>query len=385
MQNYTFLKIINNLAMQLLLWYNYSRRVSIYYEVSTAPACQAEGIVESHHIEQDTRALALPQGRRVGQPGHEDARLYLISRMNEIGLIPFKGNYFELPYTHPDPDSEVPVTFVNLAGIVKGIEHELAPILIGAHYDSAIDAPSANDNAAAVAVLLAVAERFIRAPIRRKLIFAIFDAEEPPFYLTEAMGSIRFYEDHCAAMEFACVIIMDIIGHDVAIGHPAIYTMFPYMKELLFVIGAESDRSLPGIVEHAAERISNLRVFPILNSYIGDMSDHHAFRLGNQPFLFLSCGAGHHYHQPSDDMNWVNLTKVHRVCEFVIELVAAINQRGQTGIARPGDTVDFEIRMIDKAIGTPLRLLLEKAGLPPLKSREDLDKLVLIVCPFLGV
>ncbi|HSK48447.1 MAG TPA: hypothetical protein VLA05_10670 [Coriobacteriia bacterium] len=54
------------------------------------------------------------------------------------------------------------------------------------------------------------------------------------------------------------------------------------IDDLLFVLGAESvPRHLPGLVEGAA-RASRLRIVPTLNKYVGDMSDHHAFRLASQ-------------------------------------------------------------------------------------------------------
>jgi hypothetical protein len=37
-------------------------------------------------------------------------------------------------------------SFCNLVGVIKGRNPRLAPILVGAHYDSAIAAPCADDN-----------------------------------------------------------------------------------------------------------------------------------------------------------------------------------------------------------------------------------------------
>lgn len=36
-------------------------------------------------IERDTRALALPQGRKVGDPGHDAAMRYLEQRLTDLG------------------------------------------------------------------------------------------------------------------------------------------------------------------------------------------------------------------------------------------------------------------------------------------------------------
>ena len=149
----------------------------------------------------DTRELALPEGRRVGQPGHTVARKYLAGRLKEIGLEPFSGNSFELPFSGKGQ------SFCNLAARLPGRSPDLAPVLIGAHYDSVIDAPCADDNATAVAVVLAAAEHFAGIKLERDLIIVLFDSEEPPYFQTPLMGSTRFYEDHCAGIRFACVSI----------------------------------------------------------------------------------------------------------------------------------------------------------------------------------
>ena len=80
-------------------------------------------------LEADTRALALPEGRRVGDPGHDVAREYLLGRMEEIGLAPFHGESFELPYTATVPLPRAP----KFHGVVDG-EVNLPASLPGAVY-----------------------------------------------------------------------------------------------------------------------------------------------------------------------------------------------------------------------------------------------------------
>ena len=45
-------------------------------------------------LKRDVEALCLPQGRRVGTHGHEDALRYLDQRLVAIGLHPFEGSSF---------------------------------------------------------------------------------------------------------------------------------------------------------------------------------------------------------------------------------------------------------------------------------------------------
>jgi hypothetical protein len=326
-------------------------------------------------IEDDTQALCLPEGRRVGQPGHDVARQYLLERLHELGLSPYRSGALELPYTRPSPVSGEPTAFTNLAGVIPGRDRNAPPLLIGAHYDSVIDAPCADDNATAVAVALGAAERLSGAGLTRDVIIALFDAEEPPYFHTEAMGSTRFYEDHCAEVDFGCVLVMDLIGHDVEIGVAAADRMLPRVRELLFILGAESHHELPPVIERAAAAVKGLRVFPTLNSYIGDMSDHHAFRIGGQPFLFLSCAQGRYYHDPRDTVEWVNFEKVRRVRDLVERLVREMDTAPLDGGEAPDDPAEFEVRMIKRAIGPALPLILKASRMGRLKTRADIDRI----------
>ncbi len=328
-------------------------------------------------LEQDTVNLSLPHGRRVGQPGHDVALQYIWRRMGEIGLEYFLDYDYFLPYIAKHPTTGQKTKFTNLAGFIPGTNRTAMPVLIGAHYDSAIDAPCSDDNAVSVALLLRVAEILKKRAPTRNVILAFFDAEEAPFFLTETMGSIRFYSDHCTGLGFACVIILDMIGHDFQMRIPLVDMLLPEMRKLLFVMGSESHSQLPPVIEQAASDTRRLRILPTLSRYTGATSDHHAFRVGNQPYLFLSKGRGLHSHTPDDGIDWINFSRVRRILDFLIEIIGLLDKapmhRGRKAI----DPYEFEIRMMRKAIGWPLPLLLRYMGCRklPLRSRADLDDL----------
>ena len=67
-----------------------------------------------------TQALALPLGRRVGQPGHDEARKYLLKQMERIGLKPSRGDSYELTYELPHPNGGALTKFSNLVGVIPG-------------------------------------------------------------------------------------------------------------------------------------------------------------------------------------------------------------------------------------------------------------------------
>lgn len=328
----------------------------------------------TEYLREVTTQLSLPQGRRVGQPGHDIAKKYLLQQMRELNLTPFRQQAtLELMFRQGQQ------VFSNLIGVLPGNDSSLPPILVGAHYDSVIDAPCSDDNATAVAVTLAIAKQFKPRQLQRDLVIAIFDSEEPPHFLSDSMGSTRFYRDHCQGFDFAGAIIMDLIGHDVELRHPDLLQLFPSIPKLLAVMGCESQPTLPGIVAAAADASTELCVVPTLNEYVGDMSDHHVFRLAGVPYLFLSCGQGKYYHTRHDDLRWINFDKVTAVARFVETLVRGLEQNSTptSHRAEPHDPYEFEIARIEQALGQGLPTALIAMGVgPALRTRKDIGTFI---------
>jgi hypothetical protein len=327
-----------------------------------------------------SQALALPLGRRVGQPGHDVARDYLLKQMKLIGLKPFRGKSYELRYELPHPSNRKLTKFTNLVGVIPGKDRSLPPILLGAHYDSVIDAPCVDDNATSVAHNIMLAEHYSKQPLNRDLIIAFFDSEEQPFFMKKSMGARRFYEDYCSKIDFAAVIVTDLVGHNPTdvdlLVPPAVMALLPHLKNLIAVFGAESDGTFPYIVEAASRETKNLRVLASLDEYTGSPSDHAPFASAGQPFLFLSCGRGRHYHSPQDTMEWINFEKLAHTTRFISDLVDRIDHTPTSADHAPTDPFDIEMRMIRKAIGPALPIALKylRIGMP--KTREELTQLV---------
>ena len=323
-------------------------------------------------VEEVTTCLSLPNGRRVGQPGHEIAREYLLGMMEDFELAPFRDqSSLELKFRRGGQD------FCNLVGVVRGENSALPPILVGAHYDSVIDAPCSDDNATAVAVTLAIAKSACEKKLQRDLVVAIFDSEEPPYFYSDQMGSTRFYQDHCLGFDFAAAIIMDLIGHDVELADRQLQSAFPNIAQLLAIMGCESHPILPKVVQEAAEGVSELSILPTLNEYVGDMSDHHAFRLGGVPFLFLSCGQGKYYHTRHDDLGWINFDKVAAITRLVERLISSLDRHSTLDSHRAvaHDPFEFEIECIERAFGPALQYVLKRIGISaPMQSRSDISR-----------
>src|SRR5687767_1291038 len=63
--------------------------------------------------------------------------------------------------------------------------------LVGAHYDSVEGSTGANDNAAAVAILIALLEKHLKQPYLPPTEFVFFDLEE-----AEMQGSLAYVHEH---------------------------------------------------------------------------------------------------------------------------------------------------------------------------------------------
>ncbi|MFY7804102.1 MAG: M28 family peptidase [Limnoraphis robusta] len=87
-------------------------------------------------------------------------------------------------------------TFENLAVEIKGSDRPDEIIVIGGHYDSVAGCPGANDNGSGAAAVLELARLFAQKTPRRTLRFVEFVNEEPPFAMTEGMGSL-VYARYC--------------------------------------------------------------------------------------------------------------------------------------------------------------------------------------------
>src|SRR5207248_9588414 len=84
----------------------------------------------------------------------------------------------------------------NIEAEIRGPSPEV--VLVGAHYDSVFGSPGANDNGSGVAAMLALARKFAGKTTEHTLRFVAFVNEEPPYFLSDEMGSF-IYARRCKA------------------------------------------------------------------------------------------------------------------------------------------------------------------------------------------
>ena len=101
----------------------------------------------------------------------------------------------------------------NIELTLEGHQNPNEIIIIGAHYDSVVGTPGANDNASAIAALIELAKSFRPLKLNRTLKFVAFTCEEPPYFMTPDMGSNRYYKQ-CKQNkdDIKGMICLDLIG-----------------------------------------------------------------------------------------------------------------------------------------------------------------------------
>ncbi|MFQ5865656.1 MAG: M28 family peptidase [bacterium] len=105
-------------------------------------------------------------------------------------------------------------TCYNIEVEISGAESANEIVIVGAHYDSVLGCPGANDNGSGVAALLALARAFAGKKISRTLRFVAFVNEEPPFFRTRKMGSF-VYAKACRQRgeKIAAMFSLETIGY----------------------------------------------------------------------------------------------------------------------------------------------------------------------------
>lgn len=291
--------------------------------------------------------------RSVGSAGHRKVRQVLSDELKKAGLLPYCEQGYILPYSSSGAHD-----LANIAAIMPGEDASLPPILIGAHYDACGETPGADDNAAAILITFRAVEIIRESRPDRSVICVFFDAEEPPFYLTSRMGSTNFFQSQLVH-ELRCAFILDLVGHDVP---------FSGLEDILFVTGMESHRALEAAI-NSTTIPAELRIVPTLNSYVGDMSDHHIFRVNGVPYLFLSCGRWEHYHMKTDTVEKLNFEKMAAVGGYLAGLITECDRRNFQSRSAAFDTLETELRMMNSALSSVLPVL----GLGTLRNRLDID------------
>ncbi len=213
----------------------------------------------------------------------------------------------------------------NLAVELPGTVRPNHILVVGAHYDTVPDTPGANDNGSAVAALLALARRFAGHPCDCTLRFVAFANEEPPFFQTEDMGSLR-YAQRCRERNehILGMISLETMGyysdHPGSQQYPWPFSLFyPSRGDFIGFVGNLASRRF---VRQVVAEFRRTTQFPSEGAAIPGVipqagwSDHWAFWEQGYPALMVTDTAPFrypHYHTPRDTPDKLDFDRLARV------------------------------------------------------------------------
>jgi len=217
-------------------------------------------------------------------------------------------------------------TYYNVIGEVKGSHPDKKEILIiGAHYDTAVGTPGADDNASGVAGLLELARLTAEGPAERTIRFVAFSLEEPPVFGTRDMGSYVYAEQ--AAREGVKVygmMSLEMIGYfcekkGCQSYPPGVGWLFPDKGNFISFVGNLSSRSF---TQKVKKSFATAAAFPVetLNTFSSitgvDFSDHRNFwKFGFDAFMITDTAfnRNRNYHEPEDTWEKLDFKRMHQV------------------------------------------------------------------------
>ena len=228
----------------------------------------------------------------------------------------------------------------NLVTTRKGSARSSEILLLGAHYDSVIGSPGANDNASGVAALLEIARMFQAVEPVLTVRFVAFVNEEPPFFWTHKQGSMVYAEAaRCRGDDIRLMASLETIGcysdQPGSQSYPPLFRLFypnrgnfigivsdfgsrPAMQRLAEAFRAQSDFPL--------QTVSTFRFIPGVS-----WSDHRSFWRHGYPAVMVTDTAFYryrHYHAPTDTADKLAFPELAQVTLGLFEAFAVLAREG---------------------------------------------------------
>jgi len=215
-------------------------------------------------------------------------------------------------------------TVRNIEVTIDPVRPDAETLVVGAHYDSAGDAPGANDNGTGSAALLALARKL--APLQGKaqlrLRFVFFVNEEPPHFQTPSMGSVVYARAlRQSAEKVRGMISLETIGYysDRAGSQhypPPLGMRYPGTGNFVAFVGTISSR---GFVRRTVAAFRDVASFPSVGGsapgFIQGISwsDHWSFAEEGFPALMVTDTAPFrypYYHTAEDTPDKVDYSRL---------------------------------------------------------------------------
>ncbi|MCX6132737.1 MAG: M20/M25/M40 family metallo-hydrolase [Ignavibacteriales bacterium] len=219
----------------------------------------------------------------------------------------------------------------NLIAEKQGSRPDQSCIIVGAHYDTVVGTPGADDNASGVAGLLELARLLKDQSVQRTVKFVAFPHEEPPYFYTHLMGSRQYAQGLKQQGENVLVMLalemLGYAGENYRQIYPAplmrLLGRYPKYGNYIALVGNLKSLGMMSVVrkamrDHRAIGVESLTAPGFIPPLF--LSDHSSFWKAGFPALMVTDTAflrNPHYHKESDTPDRLNY-------EFLASVVSSV-------------------------------------------------------------
>lgn len=267
------------------------------------------------------------------------ASSYIAARLTDYGLTPIQQRY------DPAASGSSQQSGTNIVAELPGSDPTAGAIVLGAHYDTVVASPGADDNGSAIATLLETARLFSQQaaagnPSLATLKLVFFDQEEHQSDGSGLLGSLAFTQDADNIAGVKAAVILDMVGYACHTAGCQTYPLrlplqnLPETGDFLAVLGLQSQSDLIDTFMRAGRGESRvlslpipeptLRLFPDLLR-----SDHAPFWEKDIPALFISDTANFrnpNYHTPQDTPDMLDPPFFKGSAQHIVDAIATLLQ-----------------------------------------------------------
>ena len=255
----------------------------------------------------------------------EAAKDYITGAVESWGLVPEFQRY---EYGGRE--------YGNIVVTLPGSGADPAWVVVGAHYDTVMGTPGADDNGSAVAVLLEMARSLQGKAFNRTVKFVFFTLEEPPVFRSEFMGSFVFAKEaRGRGQDIHAMVCLEMLGFfgdekgKQAFPFPLMNLFYSSTPDFIAVVGNLKSRKLVRAVADALGKNSPVPVETLCAPLVVpgiDFSDHRSFWKMGYPAVMITDTAFYRnplYHTPQDTLETLDFR---RMGELLPGLVAMVGE-----------------------------------------------------------
>jgi Peptidase family M28 len=230
------------------------------------------------------------------------------------------------------------VPCANLEVECSGAEREGEILLLGAHYDTVVGSPGADDNASGVAALIEIARMLGKRKLRGSVRCVAFVNEEWPFFGRRTMGSLVYARAARARRDdIRLMVSLEMLGYySAAPGSqrypPLLRFFYPDRGDFVaFVSNLLSRHALVRFHDafrsectFASERLASPAIVPGVS-----LSDQLSFWRSGYPGIMVTDTAFYrypHYHRPTDTPDKLDFASMAQVTVGIARAILRLSQ-----------------------------------------------------------